>query len=30
MAAVIYVIAYIVRRAQGVNFKAIHAEIPVE
>jgi amino acid transporter len=30
MAAVIYAIAYFVRRAQGVNFKAIHAEIPVE
>jgi APA family basic amino acid/polyamine antiporter len=30
LAAVIYVIAYIVRRSQGVNFKAIHAEIPVE
>ena len=30
MAAVIYVIAYVVRRQQGVNFKSIHAEIPVE
>jgi APA family basic amino acid/polyamine antiporter len=30
MAVVVYVIAYIVRRSQGVNFKAIHAEIPVE
>ena len=30
MAAVIYLIAYFIRRAQGVNFKAIHAEIPVE
>jgi amino acid transporter len=30
MAIVIYVIAYVVRRSQGVNFKAINAEIPVE
>jgi basic amino acid/polyamine antiporter, APA family len=30
MAAVIYLIAYVVRRGQGVNFRAIHAEIPVE
>jgi amino acid transporter len=30
MALLIYVIAYIVRRAQGVRFKAIHSEIPVE
>jgi APA family basic amino acid/polyamine antiporter len=30
MAIVIYVIAYVVRRSQGVSFKAINAEIPVE
>lgn len=30
MAILIYVIAYVVRRSQGVSFKAINAEIPVE
>lgn len=30
MAVLIYVIAYVVRRSQGVSFKAINAEIPVE
>jgi basic amino acid/polyamine antiporter, APA family len=30
LALLIFAVAYIVRRSQGVNFKAIHAEIPVD
>jgi basic amino acid/polyamine antiporter, APA family len=30
LAIVVYVVAYFVRRAQGINFRAIHKEIPVE
>jgi basic amino acid/polyamine antiporter, APA family len=30
LAIVVYAIAYLVRRSQGVNLKAIHEEIPVE
>lgn len=30
LAIVVYAVAYVVRRAQGINFKAIHREIPVE
>ncbi len=30
LAIVIYVISYLVRRSQGISFKSIHAEIPVE
>jgi amino acid transporter len=30
LAIVVYAVAYVVRRSQGINFKAIHAEIPVE
>jgi hypothetical protein len=30
LAVVVYAIAYVVRRRQGINLKAIHQEIPVE
>jgi basic amino acid/polyamine antiporter, APA family len=30
LAIVVYAVAYVVRRRQGINFKSIHAEIPVE
>jgi basic amino acid/polyamine antiporter, APA family len=30
LAIVVYVVAYAVRRSQGINLKAIHQEIPVE
>jgi amino acid transporter len=30
LAAVVYIVARIVRRAQGINLDAIHAEIPAE
>jgi hypothetical protein len=30
LAIVVYAVAYVVRRSQGVNLKAIHEEIPVE
>ena len=30
LAIVVYLISYFVRKSQGINFKAIHSEIPVE
>jgi hypothetical protein len=30
LAIVVYVVAYAVRRSQGINLKAIHEEIPVD
>jgi hypothetical protein len=30
LALVIYIVAWFVRRSQGINLSAIHREIPVE